>query len=103
MIQTTDDTEYLYELSDFYLSFDRILLDSELNSKIETKMISSGAVYPINRGIIRSKGIDQGTPSIRWQGLYTGTLPDMVTVFMIDTDAVNGAIKKVFLIFNIIT
>ena len=94
MIQTTDDTEYLYELSDFYLSFDRILLDSELNSKIETKMISSGAVYPINRGIIRSKGIDQGTPSIRWQGLYTGTLPDMVTVFMIDTDAVNGAIKK---------
>ena len=44
----------------------------------------------INRGTIRSKQIPANEQNALWQSMYVGTLPESVTICLIDSKAFNG-------------
>jgi len=90
-LQTTDDAKYQLQFSDFYLSFDRIAISPSINTSIEKKLASNTkAIYMINRGTIRSKQIPANEQNALWQSMYVGTLPESVTICLIDSKAFNG-------------
>ena len=95
----TANDNYKYEIKDFWLSFDRVTIAKDVYTDIEKKLSAGNkAVYVINRGTIRSKQFPQDQVYAKWQSLYTGTLPDSVTIAMIDSRAFNGNID--YNIFN---
>ena len=90
-LQTTDDAKYQLQFSDFYLSFDRVAINPSINASIEKKLASNTkAIYMINRGTIRSKQIPANEQNALWQSMYVGTLPESVTICLIDSKAFNG-------------
>lgn len=96
-LQTTaaDVNKYRAHFIDFYLTFDRVLLNTNAHNSIEKKMNSGQkSIYLVNRGTVRTKQISQGEVYCRWQTLYSGTLPDDVTICMLDSTAFNGAPTK---------
>jgi len=93
--------QYKLRFIDCYLKFDRLLLHEQEHKNIESQMNrGSKAIYPINRGTIRTKQIPSGELYARWQNLYSGTLPDDILICMIDSAAFNGASDKNILFFQ---
>ena len=76
---------------DFYLAFDRVLLDPKIHAKHEAKL-SKGLKtnYDITRGTIRTKQVPANEHNVLWQSMYTGTLPETVTICLLDSKAFNG-------------
>jgi len=89
-----DTTKYSIDFEDFYLSFDRILLSEHIDKAIESKLKSKNAIYPVHRGTLRTKQIPANEHNALWQSMYTGSLPETVTICMIDSKAFNGDKEK---------
>jgi hypothetical protein len=74
--------EHIIEFHDFYLTYDRVILNESRGSAIEKKITSTPAIYPIVRTEIRTKGFAPGLSSIEWNNAYQGVLPETVLVCM---------------------
>jgi len=90
-----NDASYRIRFTDCFLKFDRILLHEQEHALIERQMARGArAIYPINRGTVRTKQIGAGEVYARWQNLYSGVLPDDILICMVDSQAFNGASDK---------
>jgi hypothetical protein len=86
---------YRIRFIDCFLKFDRILLHEHEHALIERQMTRGArAIYPINRGTVRTKQIGSGEIYARWHNLYSGVLPDDILICMVDSKAFNGACDK---------
>lgn len=86
---------YAIEMKQFYLAFDRVTINPKLLLNFETRMSKmEKAVFPISRGIMRSKQIPAAERNVLWQNLYSGTLPETILICMVDSATFNGAAQK---------
>ena len=96
-VKADNETTYMLDFDDFYLSFDRILLNTHVYQSMERRLnAGTKAIYLLNRGTIRSKQVPANEHNALWQNMYVGTLPEMVTICMMKTTAFNGSISENF-------
>ena len=96
-LQTSTDNNDIYQLQyeDLYIAYDRVELKPAILSSVETKLKAFYNVnYFIARSIIRSRQISAQEGNLLWPTLFTGALPETVTICMIDSQAFNGSKTK---------
>ena len=94
-ILQSDAGEYLIEYKDFYLTYDRVTLDKKLLYGFESRMAKlEKAIFPITRGVIRTRQVTANNLNFLWPDLYLGTLPESIIIGMVDTAAYNAASAK---------
>ena len=85
---------YGLHFDDLYIAFDRVLINPSVYSSMENKLSKqSQAIYLINRGTLRTKQIPANEQNALWQSMYVGTLPETVTICMLDSRAFNGGLE----------
>ena len=91
ILQSTEG-EYRIIFEDFYLSYDRVALDPKLLYSIEAKLSKNvKAIFPINRGVVRTHQVGMGESYVKWAPLYHGILPETVTICMVESRAYNAS------------
>jgi hypothetical protein len=99
--QNQENDTYHIIFSDFYLTYDRVSLDPALLNNIEKRLAKmENAIFPITRGIVKTRNIPAQEHNVLWQNLYTGQLPETVIIGMMDTRAFNGAIRQNYFNFQ---
>jgi len=83
-------SDYVMEVLDFYVTYDRIILREFAQAEIEKTILSTPAIYPIVRTEIRTKGFATGLSSIEWHNAYQGNIPEQVFVLMNTQEAADG-------------
>ena len=92
LILQSSEGEYKITYDDFYLSYDRVALDSKLLFSIEQKLAKNQkAIFPINRGVVRTHQVAMGENYVKWAPLYHGILPETVIICMIESRTFNGS------------
>ncbi len=90
-ILQSSEGEYKIHYEDFYLSYDRVALDPKLLFAIEAKLSKNmKAIFPINRGIVRTHQVAIGADYVKWSPIVQGTLPETVTICMVESRAYNS-------------
>jgi len=91
-LQQKADKNFKVSISDFYLSFDRVMLLPQYHREFEAAMAKENiAVFPITRGVVRSKQLNTGTSIIQWSQLYNGQLPEQIVICMLPSSAATGS------------
>ena len=97
----SDGGVYKIEYSDFYLTYDRVTLNSKLLYAFESKMAKlEKAIFPITRGQVRTRQVMANELNVLWPDLYLGELPESIIVCMVDSSTFNGAAAKNYFNFQ---
>ncbi len=100
VLQSSEGT-YLIQVNDFYLTYDRITLSKKLQFSFESRMTKlEKAIFPITRGVVRTKQVMANESNFLWSDLYVGQLPESIIIAMVDSLAYNGEAKKNYFNFQ---
>jgi hypothetical protein len=87
--------------SDFYITYDRVALEPALLSNIEKRLEKmEKAIFPITRGVIKTRNIPINEQNILWQNMYTGQLPETIILAMMETRTFNGSKEQNYFNFQ---
>jgi hypothetical protein len=95
VLYATDETgEYNFTITDLIVYFlENTLTDAE-SMRIETMLLKSPALYPINRMEIRTFSISQGATAYNEDNAFVGQLPHRILIAMTNDDEYTGSYTK---------
>lgn len=100
ILQSTEG-EYRIQYDDFYLTYERVNLESKLLASFESSMRNERlAIFPITRSTVHNRQFAVGHTNAHWANMYQGILPETVIICMLDSTAYNGAKNKNYFNFQ---
>ncbi len=93
--------EYEIKFTKFYVLFETVDLAPNLLLATETKFSQKKqAIFPICRGMIKTRQYPALMQSVLWSNLYQGILPETIIICLLDSRAFNGTNNKNYFNFQ---
>lgn len=90
-----DDTEkYKFLITEFDVHFLECLLSDAENMRLEARLLSQPALYPIVRVDVRNFQIGSGLTAFSEDNVFTGQLPRRLLIVLVRDDAFTGSYHK---------
>ena len=93
--------DYEIKFSKFFVVYETVDLTPKLLYQVEKQFSArKEAIFPICRGMVKTRQFSSKSLSILWSNLYQGVLPETITICMLDSRAYDGTPNKNYFNFQ---